>query len=90
MLTLAHSAPTVLENFWALLLKRGIKGTYVSDEHFHLFRYLDEQAFRFNERKHEDGDRGRFWDGLSGVIGKGLRYVVPLIPARTVTFRQQV
>ena len=39
-----------LENFWSLL-KRAIKGTYVSVEPFHLFRYLDEQAFRFNNRK---------------------------------------
>ena len=38
-----------LENFWSLL-KRGIKGTYVSVEPFHLFRYLDEQTFRFNNR----------------------------------------
>jgi transposase-like protein len=36
-----------LENFWSLL-KRGIRGTYVSVEPFHLFRYLDEEAFRFN------------------------------------------
>src|SRR6185312_8045753 len=39
-----------LENFWSLL-KRGISGTYVSVEPFHLFRYLDEQSFRFNNRK---------------------------------------
>ena len=39
-----------LENFWSLL-KRGINGTYVSVEPFHLFRYLDEQAYRFNNRK---------------------------------------
>jgi hypothetical protein len=38
-----------LENFWALL-KRGISGTYVSVEPFHLFRYLDEQAYRYNFR----------------------------------------
>jgi ISXO2-like transposase domain len=38
-----------LENFWSLL-KRGINGTYVSVEPFHLFRYLDEQAFRYNNR----------------------------------------
>lgn len=38
-----------MENFWSLL-KRSIKGTYVSVDPFHLFRYLDEQAFRFNER----------------------------------------
>ena len=61
-----------LENFWSLL-KRGIKGTYVSGEPFHLFRYLDEQAFRFNERK--DNDAGRFVKVVSGIIGKGLRYV---------------
>ena len=42
-----------LENFWSLL-KRAIKGTYVSVEPFHLFRYLDEQAFRFNERAATD------------------------------------
>jgi len=45
-----------LENFWSLL-KRGLKGTYVSVEPFHLFRYVDEQAFRFNNRKGEDVDR---------------------------------
>src|SRR6202142_4206338 len=39
-----------LENYWSLL-KRGIAGTYVSVEPFHLFRYLDEQAFRFNNRE---------------------------------------
>ena len=42
-----------IENFWSLL-KRGLKGTYISVEPFHLFRYLDEQAFRFNERKATD------------------------------------
>jgi transposase-like protein len=46
-----------IENFWSLL-KRTIKGTYVSVEPFHLGRYLDEQAFRFNER--DDNDAGRF------------------------------
>ena len=38
-----------LENFWSLL-KRGLSGTYVSVEPFHLFRYLDEQSFRYNNR----------------------------------------
>ena len=38
-----------LENFWSLL-KRGLRGTYVSVEPFHLFRYLDEQSFRYNNR----------------------------------------
>src|ERR1700677_1432530 len=47
-----------LENFWSLL-KRGISGTYVSVEPFHLFRYLDEQTFRYNNRK-DMGDSDRF------------------------------
>lgn len=62
-----------LENFWSLL-KRGIKGTYVSVEPFHLFRYLSEQVFRFNERKHEDGDQGRFLTVAGNVFGKRLTY----------------
>ena len=45
-----------MENFWALL-KRALGGTYVSVEPFHLFRYLDEQAYRFNERHGQDWDR---------------------------------
>lgn len=60
-----------LENFWSLL-KRAIRGTYVSVEPFHLFRYLDEQAFRFNERK--DDDAGRFMKAVAGIFGKRLRY----------------
>ena len=60
-----------LENFWALL-KRCIKGTHVSVEPFHLFRYLDEQAFRFNERK--DNDQGRFLKAVFGIIGRRLTY----------------
>jgi hypothetical protein len=47
-----------LENYWSLL-KRAIKGTYVSVEPFHLFRYLDEQAFRYNERELSDYERFR-------------------------------
>ena len=43
-----------LESFWSLL-KRTIKGTYVSVDPFHMFRYLDEQTFRFNYRKENDG-----------------------------------
>jgi transposase-like protein len=62
-----------IENFWSLL-KRGLKGTYVSVEPFHLFRYLDEQAFRYNERKHDDGDGGRFAEILSTVAGRRLTY----------------
>ncbi|MGE3955836.1 MAG: IS1595 family transposase [Vicinamibacterales bacterium] len=45
-----------LENFWSLL-KRALKGTYVSVEPFHLFRYLDEQMYRFNNRKLKDFNR---------------------------------
>jgi transposase-like protein len=60
-----------IENFWSLL-KRGIKGTYVSVEPFHLFRYLDEQAFRFNERKASDGKR--FVEALSGATGRRVTY----------------
>jgi hypothetical protein len=60
-----------IENFWSLL-KRGIKGTYVSVEPFHLFRYLDEQAFRFNMRKNSDGQR--FIETLSGVTGRRVTY----------------
>jgi transposase-like protein len=62
-----------MENFWSLL-KRGLKGTYISVEPFHLFRYIDEQAFRFNERRHDDGDSGRFGEMLSEVVGKRLTY----------------
>jgi transposase-like protein len=60
-----------LENFWSLL-KRGVAGTYVSVEPFHLFRYLDEQAFRFNNRKATDADR--FNMALLGVVGKRVTY----------------
>ena len=60
-----------MENFWSLL-KRTIGGTYVSVEPFHLHRYLDEQAFRFNERKANDGDR--FTKVASQVSGKRLTY----------------
>jgi transposase-like protein len=62
-----------IENFWSLL-KRGLRGTYISVEPFHLFRYLDEQSFRFNERKNEHGDAGRFVEALSMIAGKRLTY----------------
>jgi transposase-like protein len=62
-----------MENFWSLL-KRTLKGTYVSVEPFHLFRYLDEQTFRYNERKHEQGDGGRFKSVVRGCGGKRLTY----------------
>ncbi len=60
-----------IENFWSLL-KRGLKGTYVSVEPFHLFRYLDEQAFRYNNRKTDDGNR--FVRTLSQVAARRLTY----------------
>jgi len=61
-----------LENFWSLL-KRGIHGTYVSVEPFHLYRYLDEQMFRFNNRKDLD-DAGRFDLAVSQIVGKRLTF----------------
>jgi transposase-like protein len=61
-----------LENFWSLL-KRGINGTYISVEPFHLFRYLDEQAFRYNNRKDVD-DAGRFDLAVQQIVGKRLTY----------------
>jgi transposase-like protein len=61
-----------LENFWSLL-KRGISGTYVSVEPFHLFRYLDEQMFRYNNRKDLD-DAGRFDLTVRQIVGKRLTF----------------
>jgi len=60
-----------IENFWSLL-KRSIKGTYVSVEPFHLFRYLDEQSFRFNTRKATDADR--FIRAALAITGKRLTF----------------
>lgn len=61
-----------LENFWSLL-KRSINGTYVSVEPFHLFRYLDEQAYRYNNRK-EMSDFDRFELACSQIVGKRLNW----------------
>ncbi|HWQ52442.1 MAG TPA: IS1595 family transposase [Bryobacteraceae bacterium] len=61
-----------LESFWSLL-KRGLGGTYVCVEPFHLFRYVDEQAFRYNNRK-DMNDLERFAKALSQVGGKRLTY----------------
>lgn len=60
-----------MENFWSLL-KRGIRGTYVSVEPFHLFRYLDEQAFRFNARFGNDLER--FLAAVSTIQGRRVTY----------------
>ncbi len=68
-----------IENFWSLL-KRALKGTYVSVEPFHLFRYVDEQVLRFNTRKVGDGER--FAQVAANIIGKRLTYA-ELIGAAT-------
>jgi transposase-like protein len=60
------------ENFWSLL-KRGINGTYVSVEPYHLFRYVDEQAFRYNNREGMD-DRDRFVTVMRQIVGRRLTY----------------
>jgi transposase-like protein len=73
-----------LENFWSLL-KRSIKGTYISVDPFHLFRYLDEQAYRFNNREVKDLDR--FIGVVRAIIGKRLTYSdlisADMVPATT-------
>lgn len=61
-----------LENFWSLL-KRGLSGTYISVEPFHLFRYIDEQAFRYNHRK-DMTDSDRFRSLVLQLVGKRLTY----------------
>jgi transposase-like protein len=61
-----------LENFWSLL-KRSVKGTYVSVEPYHLQRYLDEQVFRYNNRKLANDGR-RFENALAQIGGKRLTY----------------
>ena len=72
-----HVSTNGIENFWSLL-KRGLGGTYVAVEPFHLFRYVDEQAFRFNHRLDAHGnkltDAQRFQAALSQIVGKRLTY----------------
>lgn len=60
-----------IENFWALL-KRGLHGTYVSVQPFHVFRYLDERAFTYNQR--DLTDLGRFTALLQGAAGRRLTW----------------
>lgn len=65
-----------LENFWSLL-KRGLRGTYVAVEPFHLDRYVDEQVFRYNNRATKSNplsDEDRFALAVSQVAGKRLTY----------------
>jgi hypothetical protein len=60
-----------LENFWSLL-KRGLNGTYISVEPFHLFRYVDEQSFRYNYRKLTDAER--FATAMKQVVDRRVTY----------------
>lgn len=60
-----------IENFWSIL-KRGLQGTYISVEPFHLFRYVEETMFRFNSRKMKDGSR--FVLACYGLFSKRLKY----------------
>ena len=65
-----------IENFWSLL-KRGLKGTYVAVEPFHLDRYIGEQIFRYNNRATKDNpltDSDRFALAVSQIVGKRLTY----------------
>jgi transposase-like protein len=65
-----------IENFWSLF-KRALNGTYVSVEPFHLSRYADEQAFRYNNRATKDNpltDADRFTLAVSQISGKRLTY----------------
>ncbi|HEX4133329.1 MAG TPA: IS1595 family transposase [Bryobacteraceae bacterium] len=72
-----HIHTNGLENYWSLL-KRGISGTYISVEPFHLFRYLDEQAYRYNNRKDENEnplkDFDRFRTAMQQIVGKRLTW----------------
>lgn len=60
-----------MENFWSML-KRGLHGTYISVEPFHLFRYIDEQAFRYNTRKLTDAER--FATVMKQIVGRRVTY----------------
>jgi transposase-like protein len=65
-----------MENFWSLL-KRGLNGTYVAVEPFHLFRYLDEQVFRYNNRATKEKrvtDSDRFDKLVRKIVGKRLTF----------------
>jgi len=68
-----HVHTNGIENFWSCL-KRGLNGTYVSVESFHLDAYVSEQVFRFNLRKKENTDAVRFKAVLKDVVGRRLTY----------------
>jgi len=61
-----------IENFWSLL-KRGLNGTYVAVEPFHMDRYVDEQVFRYNNRRNKT-DADRFNLAVTQILGKRLTY----------------
>ncbi|MGA3024033.1 MAG: IS1595 family transposase [Bryobacteraceae bacterium] len=61
-----------LENFWSLV-KRGLNGTYISVEPYHLSKYLDEQVFRYNNRKGLN-DAERFVTVMRNTGGKRLTW----------------
>jgi transposase-like protein len=67
-----HVHTNGIENFWSLL-KRGLTGTYISVEPFHLQAYIAEQVFRYNNRK-DMNDGARFVKILSQIVGKRLTY----------------
>jgi len=65
-----------IDNYWSLL-KRTLRGTYIAVEPFHLSRYLDEQAFRYNNRATKDNplnDADRFALAVSQILGRRLTY----------------
>ena len=71
-----HIHTNGLENFWSLL-KRGLNGTYVSVEPFHLTRYVEEQVFRYNNRATADNplnDGDRFSLVVSQIVGRRITY----------------
>lgn len=61
-----------IENFWSLF-KRGLKGTHIHVSPFHLDRYIDDQAFRYNHRK--NNDFGRFDLSVAQSQGKRLTWL---------------
>lgn len=73
-----------LESYWSLL-KRALGGTYISVEPFHLFRYLDEQAYRFNNRKMTDAER--FSEAIEGIVGRRLTYAELIGPTEADSLR---
>ena len=75
------------ENVWSLL-KRAIKGTYVSVEPFQLFRYLDEQAYRLNHRNVSDAER--FRGVLAHTTGRRLTYAELIATANAVRERRDL